>query len=126
MNPDEGSRPKQSLYRGETVLDESSRSERRKNHRLETDQVISFADLEQDDRSAVAKSLSGGGIGFETVGTQVELGDVLRVTFRIAERRFEVTGKVVWVTATESKSQEVGLEFEGVDPECLRLLEEAT
>ena len=59
--------------------------ERRKYHRLATDQMISFAEVNADDRLGVSKNLSTGGISFEAVGCEITLGDVLRVTFNIGD-----------------------------------------
>ena len=42
--------------------------ERRKYHRIATDQVISFAEIDHDDQLALSKNLSTGGIRFEAVG----------------------------------------------------------
>ena len=52
--------------------------ERRKYHRIPTDQVISFAELDARDQLAVSKNLSTGGIAFEVVGCEINMGDVLR------------------------------------------------
>lgn len=99
--------------------------ERRKYHRIGTDQVISFAEIDRPDRLAVSKNISGGGIRFETVGCEIDLGDVLRVTFNIGEHTVVATGRVVWATETDPISMEVGLEFIEIDPRAVRIMEEA-
>ena len=100
--------------------------ERRKYHRLATDQVISFSEVDRPDRLAVGKNISTGGIRFEAVGCEIELGEVLRVTFNVGDRTVVATGTVVWATETDPISIDVGLEFLEVDPEALALLESIT
>ena len=98
--------------------------ERRKYHRIGTDQVISFAKLDAGDQLATSKNVSSGGIRFETVGCEVALGEVLRVTFNLGDRTLSAVGKVVWATDTDPLSTDIGLEFIEIDPEALQLLEE--
>jgi hypothetical protein len=105
---------------------ESRGAERRKYHRIAMDQVISFAELDGvDGRRAVSKNLSSGGISFEAVGVEINLGDLLRVTFNVEDQTLVATGRVVWATDTDPITQEVGIEFYEIDPEDARLLEEA-
>ena len=54
-------------------------SDRRKYARLGTDQVISFAILDSNDQLAISKDVSPGGIRFEAVGCELDLGDTIRV-----------------------------------------------
>jgi c-di-GMP-binding flagellar brake protein YcgR len=98
--------------------------ERRKYHRIPTDQVISFAELDASDQLAVSKNLSTGGIAFEVVGCEINMGDVLRVTFNVGEHTVVATGKVVWATDTDPITTEVGLTFHEIDPQAQRLLDE--
>lgn len=97
--------------------------ERRKYARLATDQVISFAEIDRPDRLAVGRNLSSGGIRFEAVGCEINLGDHLRVTFNIGSETVVATGNVVWSTETDAFSLDVGLEFVDIDPRALELLE---
>ncbi|MBJ20760.1 MAG: PilZ domain-containing protein [bacterium] len=99
-------------------------AERRKYHRIGTDQVISFSEVDQTDQLAVSKNLSTGGISFEAVGVEINLGEVLRVTFNVGDHTVVATGRAVWVTDTDPITQEVGVEFHEIDPEAVRLLEE--
>lgn len=99
--------------------------ERRKYHRIATDQVISFAEVDRPEQLAVSKNLSTGGIRFEAVGIEINLGDTLRVTFNVGDQTVVATGEVVWATDTDPITQEVGIEFHEIDPEAIRLLEEA-
>lgn len=98
---------------------------RRKYHRIGTDQVISFAEIDRPDRLAVSKNVSSGGIRFEAVGCEISLGDVLRVTFNVMKQTVVVIGTVVWATETDPISTEVGIEFIDIDPIALRLLDES-
>ena len=106
-------------------MDEARRGrDRRKYHRIGTDQVISFAEIDTpDDRLAVSKNVSSGGIRFEAVGCEIGFGDVLRITFNLGERTVVATGRVVWATETDPISQEVGIEFMEIDPAMLSLLD---
>jgi len=99
-------------------------AERRKYHRLATDQIISFAEIDRPDRLAVSKNLSTGGISFEAVGIEINLGEVLRVTFNVGEVTVVAVGRVVWATDTDPITQEVGIEFHEIDADAVRLLEE--
>lgn len=105
---------------------QGSGAERRKYHRVGTDQVISFAELDEKDQLAVSKNLSTGGISFEAVGCEINLGEMLRVTFNVGDRTVVATGKVVWATDTDPITQEIGIEFHEIAPEAVRLLEEVT
>lgn len=99
-------------------------ADRRKYHRLETDSVISFAEVDRPNQLAVGKDISTGGIRFEAVGCEIELGDTLRVTFNVMKQTIVATGIVVWATDTDPISTDVGIEFIEIDPIALRLLEE--
>lgn len=102
-----------------------SADERRKYHRIATDQVISFAEVDRPDQLGVSRNLSTGGICFEAVGIEINLGDVLRVTFNVGDRTVVATGQVAWLTDTDPITQEIGIEFHEIDVEVVRLLEEA-
>jgi len=102
-----------------------TRNNRRKYHRIGTDQVISFAEIDHPDRLAVSKNVSSGGIRFEAVGCEINMGDVLRVTFNVMKQTVVAIGTVVWATETDPISTEVGIEFIDIDPVALRLLDES-
>ncbi len=104
---------------------EARGAERRKYHRVATDQVISFAELDHSDRLAVSKNLSKGGISFEVVGVEINLGDHLRVTFAVGDQTVVASGRVAWATDLDPLTQEVGIEFFEIEPEVVRMLEEA-
>lgn len=101
-----------------------SKIDRRKYGRLATDQVISFAPVDQRDLLGVSRNLSLGGIRFEAVGCEIDLGDVLRVTFNIGEETFVAVGKVAWATEVDPITIDVGLEFIEIDPEVVRIIED--
>ena len=102
-----------------------NKENRRKYHRIGTDQVISFAEVDSPDRLAVSQNLSIGGIRFQAVGCEISLGDTLRVTFNVMKQTVVAIGQVVWATETDPISTEVGIEFIDIDPIALRLLEES-
>ncbi len=99
--------------------------DRRKYLRIETDQVISFAEIDRPKQLGVSKDVSTGGIRFEAVGCEIELGDLLRVTFNVMQQTVVATGVVVWATDTDPICTEVGIEFIEIDPAALRLLDES-
>ncbi|MGH0034815.1 MAG: PilZ domain-containing protein [Myxococcota bacterium] len=100
--------------------------DRRKYHRIGTDQVISFAPMGRAnrDRLAVSKNLSTGGIRFEAVGCDIDLDEVLRITFNLGEQTVEAVGRVVWAVDTDPITTEFGIQFMEIDPQALALLEE--
>jgi hypothetical protein len=98
--------------------------ERRKYSRIATEQMISFAPLDRRDSLAVSKNVSTGGIRFEAVGCEIDLGDVLRVTFNVGDHTVVAVGKVVWATDVDPITMDIGLEFLEIDPLSVRLLEE--
>lgn len=100
-------------------------ADRRKYHRLATDSVISFAEVDQPQQLAVGKDVSTGGIRFEVVGCDIELGETLRITFNVMNQTIVATGLVVWATDTDPICTDVGIEFIEIDDTSLRLLEEA-
>jgi len=100
--------------------------ERRKYARISTDQVISFAMLDAGDQLGVSKNVSAGGIRFEAVGCELDLGDRIRVTFNIGTHTVVAVGTVNWATEVDPLTLDIGLEFNEIDPEALRLLEESS
>jgi c-di-GMP-binding flagellar brake protein YcgR len=104
----------------------SQRKERRKYRRIATDQVISFAPVAERDLLGVGRDVSSGGIRFEAIGCEIDLGDVLRVTFNIGHQTVVATGRVVWSTELDGISSDVGIEFIEIDPAAQQMLEELT
>ena len=101
--------------------------ERRKFPRIATDQVISFAPVQlSGEHLAVSTNVSAGGIRFEAVGSELELGDTIRVTFNVGEQTVVAVGEVCWATELDSITSDIGLAFHEIDPTALRLLEDHT
>jgi len=100
-------------------------SDRRKFHRIATDQVISFSQLDRPAMLGVSKDISSGGIRFEAVGIEIDLGDVLRITFNVGEETVVASGTVVWATDTDPITQEIGISFHDIDAHAVELLDEA-
>ena len=105
-------------------MSDQTGADRRKYHRIATDQIISFAEIDHPDQLGVSRDLSTGGIRFEAIGIEIDLGQVLRITFNVGPRTAVATGKVVWATDTDPITQEVGIEFHEIDPEVARLLDD--
>ena len=100
--------------------------ERRKYRRIGTDQVISFAPIDTRDLLGVSRDMSTGGIRFEAVGCEIELGAVLRVTFSIGDQTVIAIGRVAWSTEIDPMTLDVGLEFVEIDPAAIDMLDEVT
>jgi hypothetical protein len=103
-----------------------SMSDRRKYRRIATDQVISFAPVDTRDLLGVSRNVSPGGIRFEAVGCEINLGDDLRITFNVGDHTVVVIGRVVWATEMDPITTDVGIEFLEIDPAVLQLLEDAS
>jgi hypothetical protein len=100
------------------------RPERRKYRRIATDQVISFAPVSERDVLGVGRDVSSGGIRFEAVGCEIDLGDVLRVTFNVGDHTVVAVGRVIWSTEIDAISSDVGIEFIEIDPLSQQLIDE--
>jgi len=100
--------------------------ERRKYRRIGTDQVISFAPVDTRDLLGVSRDVSSGGIRFEAVGCEIDMGEVLRVTFSVADQTVVAIGRVAWSTELDPMTLDVGIEFVEIDPSAVDLLDEVT
>ena len=98
--------------------------ERRKYNRIATDQVISFAPVDSRDLLGVSRNLSKGGIRFEAVGCEINLGDTLRVTFNVEDQTLVAVGTVAWATEIDPITMDVGIEFIEIDPIAQQMLDE--
>ncbi len=105
-------------------MEAPSKHDRRKYRRIATEQVISFAPVDQRDLLGVGRDVSAGGIRFEAVGCEIDLGDVLRITFNVGDQSVAAVGNVVWATELDPITTEVGIEFVEIEPAALRLLED--
>lgn len=100
--------------------------DRRKYSRIATDQVISFAPVAERDLLGVGRNVSSGGIRFEAIGCEIDLGDTLRVTFNLGDHTVVAVGRVVWSTEVDALTTDVGLEFVDVDPSVQELIDDMT
>ncbi len=80
--------------------------------------------VDTGDQLGISKDVSSGGIRFEAVGCELDLGDTIRVTFNVGEQSIVAVGEVVWSTEMDPITLDIGLEFREIDPEALRLIEE--
>ncbi len=96
--------------------------QRRKYSRVDTDQLISFTAVGAASGLAQSRDVSVGGIRFEAVGCNLMIGDLLRVSFNVADETIEAVGRVVWTRSLDPITAEVGLEFARIDPWAARLL----
>ncbi len=94
----------------------------RKYSRIATDQLISFTAVGGVSGLAQSRDISLGGIRFEAVGCNLMIGDLLRVSFNVADETIEAVGRVVWTQSLDPITTEVGLEFALIDPWAARLL----
>ena len=112
----------QNEFRVEHPLRARVDSERRKYTRIATDQVVSFAAFAGDCRLATGQDVSKGGIRFEAVGCEINFGDVLNITFNLAERTIAAVGRVSWATEIDAIRTDVGVRFLKVDASASRAL----
>ncbi len=104
----------------------SGSDDRRKYRRIETDQVISFAPVDARDLLGVSRDVSRGGIRFEAVGCEIEMNEVLRVTFSVGQQTVVAIGRVAWATELDPMTLDVGIEFVEIDPMAVELLDDVT
>lgn len=105
-------------------MDAKADLDRRKYSRIATDQVISFAPVSARDVLGVGRNVSSGGIRFEAIGCEIDLGDTLRVTFNLGDHTVVAVGRVVWSTEVDALTTDVGLEFVEVDPAVQELIDD--
>jgi len=105
-------------------MDAKADPDRRKYSRIGTDQVISFAPVSDRDLLGVGRDVSSGGIRFEAIGCEIDLGDTLRVTFNLGDHTVVAVGRVVWSTEVDALTTDVGLEFVEVDPTVQQLIDD--
>jgi len=99
-------------------------AERRKYPRIRSTDVVSFMRVDQPDRLGVGKDLSPGGIRFEAMGCEIDVGVVLRVNFYVGSTFVSAVGRVIHATDIDSLTQDVGLEFVDIDPTSAAILKE--
>jgi PilZ domain len=104
------------------VVTDRSTFDRRKYPRVRTESLVSIARVDTRESLAHALDVSIGGIRFQCVGLEVDLGETLRVQLTIGDRTIQVVGKLVRVTDLDGFTQEVALSFTEVDDDTLRFL----
>lgn len=97
-------------------------TERRKYPRVRTDSVVSIRRLDAPEMLAHATDLSLGGIRFECVGVELEVGETVCVTLTLDDRTASVVGRLVRVVELDAFTQEVALAFLMADEETERVL----
>ena len=88
--------------------------------------MVSFAPVDDRDLLGVGRDVSPGGIRFEAVGCEIELGEILRVTFCAGDQTVVAVGRVAWSTEIDPLTLDVGLEFVEIDPAVVDLLDDVT
>ena len=99
-------------------------SERRKYRRVRTDSVLSIRRIDSAEVVAHALDLSLGGIRFECVGIEVEVGETVAVDIMLEGSTVSVLGRLVRVTELDAFAQEVALAFLEMNDETERVLKE--
>lgn len=98
--------------------------ERRKFQRIPMEQIVSFAHLGRGDQLGQGINLSAGGVSFQAVACEIDLGDRLNLTFSILNQLVSAEGTVVWATEVDPLTLEVGIEFSEIDAHGRALLVE--
>jgi hypothetical protein len=103
---------------------EHEHDDRRKYPRLRTDSIVSIRRLGPGSNLGHALDVSLGGIRFQAVGIELDLGEVVRITLTLGTETVEVEGKLVRITDLDPFTQEVALSFTQVDPAVLDVLKD--
>ena len=98
--------------------------ERRKFQRIPMEQIVSFSKLGHGDQLGRGINLSAGGVSFQAVACEIDLGDRLNLTFSVLDQLVSAEGTVVWATEGDSLTLEVGIEFSKIDARGRALLVE--
>ncbi len=97
---------------------------RRKYPRVQTEVLFSVTRVDASDGVAHAVDLSLGGIRFQSVGLEFEVGQILRVVLNLGGTEVSAIGKLMRITQPDAFTQELALAFVEVDARALKLLEE--
>lgn len=97
--------------------------DRRKYPRVMTESLVSIARVDSPGMLASALDLSAGGIRFQCVGLDLELGETIRVELTLNRQTVCVVGELVRVTDLDGFTQEVALTFLHIDPAAMQLLD---
>ena len=97
---------------------------RRKYPRVMADALFSIARVDSGDGLGYAVDVSLGGIRFQAVGLEFQIGEVLRVSLNLGGTEVNAIGKLVRITPLDAFTNELALAFVQVDASTLKLLEE--
>ena len=103
---------------------QASGSERRKYRRVPTDSVVSIRRIDSAEIVAQALDLSLGGIRFQCVGIEVEVGETVAVDIMLEGSTASVLGRLVRVTELDAFCQEVAMAFLEMNDETEQVLKE--
>jgi hypothetical protein len=93
--------------------------DRRKYPRVRTDAVMAIRRLDESSKLAHGVDLGLGGIRFFCVGLELELGDLIEVTFTIGRDTATVVGRAIRTIDLDAFTQEVALAFVDLVPATL-------
>ena len=96
---------------------------RRKYPRVATETMVSVARVGSSELLGWSLDVSPGGIRFQWVGLEVEVGEILRITLDLGGHQASAVGKVVRVAALDAIAREVALAFVEADARTLELIE---
>ena len=101
---------------------------RRRYPRIQPDAArkVGWVDAPQSEEMEFAEviDLGIGGIRFRSVDLNLELGDVVEVTFSLEDDPSTVVGKVIRLSDQGSGTQEIALAFLRIDPRTVARLHE--
>jgi hypothetical protein len=100
-------------------MDKHPNVDRRKYPRVRTDSVVAIRRVEDGPKLAQGLDLGLGGIRFQCVGLELDLGETVEVTFNLGDDTSTVLGRIVRLTDLDPFTQEIGLAFLHVDPDTL-------
>jgi hypothetical protein len=105
---------------------ENSGANRRRYPRIQADAArkVGWVDTPQSDETEFAEviDLGIGGIRFRSVDLNLEVGDVVEVTFTLDAYPATVVGKVIRLSDEGSGTQEIALSFLQIDPDTVERL----
>jgi hypothetical protein len=104
-------------------MTDGSESNRRKYPRVATETMVSVARVGSSDLLGWSLDVSPGGIRFQWVGLEVEVGELLRITLDLGGHQASALGKVVRVAQLDAIAREVALAFVEADARTLELIE---
>jgi len=104
-------------------MGENHNVERRKYPRIPSSDVVSFSELNTEEKMGVTKDVSPGGIRFYATGCEIEQESILQINFYVGETFVTAVGKVVHATEVDPLTQDIGIEFVEIDPVASAILQ---